>query len=300
MKKILVTGGCGFIGSYLVDTLVAEGYSVSVLDNLSSESSSEENVNPYVKYYFGDIHNIDIILNFEQFDEIYHLAAEARIQPSFDHPVHWFKENALGTMKVLEYARRSKSGIVVYATTSSKTHGIHHSPYTLSKVVGEEILKMYHEAYGIKCVSATFHNVYGPGEPDKGEWATVVAKFLRQYRNGQKLTVVGTGDQERDFTHVADICEGLMALGDFKNWPLEIYPDGRNFDLGKGEAISIIDLARYIVDGIDSKIDFVPFRKNEGQRTLADVETTYKYFNFRANRSLFDYINFIKQQIHKL
>jgi len=299
MKKVLVTGGCGFIGSWLVNTLVAEGCSVSVLDNLSSTSSSDENVNPYAEYFFGNVENIEIIFGNTYFDEIYHLAAEARIQPSFEQPVHWFRNNAMGTMHVLEYARKTKSGIVVYATTSSKTHGIHHSPYTLSKVVGEDLLKMYHEVYGVKCVSATFHNVYGPGEPEKGEWATVVAKFLRQYRNKEKLTVVGTGDQKRDFTHVSDICNGLIRLGDFSKWPLEIYPDGTNFDIGSGNPISIIDLARAIT-GTDSQIEFVPYRKNEGQLTHADTETMKKYFNFQAQTSLFNYINQVKQQIHKL
>jgi UDP-glucose 4-epimerase len=282
--KILVTGGLGFVGSNLVDKLVELGHEVEVIDNLSSESSSTEYINKSVKYYFNDVNGISEILKGKRFDRIFHLAAEARIQPSFDNPVKWFQSNSLGTISVMEFARVSNSGIVVYATTSSKNHGSHLiTPYTFSKVVGEDILRLYSKCYETNCAMATFYNVYGNREPDQGEWATVVAKFLRQYRNSEPITVVGDGQQSRDFTHVDDICDGLVKISEGQ-WKAD------NFDLGRGEPIKIIDLAMMICDGEVDNIKHVPLRKNEGQYTKSDCEMTSKKLGWRANKNLFDYI----------
>jgi len=282
--KILVTGGLGFVGSNLVDRLVELGHEVEVIDNLSSESSSKEYINKSVKYYFNDVNDISEILKGKRFDRIFHLAAEARIQPSFDNPVRWFESNSLGTISVMEFARISNSGIVVYATTSSKNHGSHLiTPYTFSKVVGEDILRLYSKCYETNCAMATFYNVYGNREPDQGEWATVVAKFLRQYRNSEPITVVGDGQQSRDFTHVDDICDGLVKISEGQ-WKAD------NFDLGRGEPIKIIDLAMMICDGEVDNIKHVPLRKNEGQYTKSDCEMTSQKLGWRANKNLFDYI----------
>ena len=112
----------------------------------------------------------------------------------------------------------------------------------------------------MNCASVTFYNVYGHREPDQGEWATVVAKFIRQYKNGELITVVGDGQQSRDFTHVDDICDGLIEIskGDWK---------GDNFDLGRGEPIKIIDLAMMVCEDEEDNIKYVSLRKNEGQYT---------------------------------
>lgn len=285
-QNILVTGGLGFVGSNLVDMLCDAGHRVTVLDDLSSESSSKNYMNPNATYIFDKVQNIRNIEFFEgfQFDKIFHLAAEARIQPSFERPTNYFNSNALGTSELMEFARETESGIVVYATTSSKNHGSDYiTPYTYYKVVGEGILKTYSECFDMNCAMATFYNVYGPREPRVGEWATVVAKFGRQWAEGNQLTVVGDGTQTRDFTHVEDICKGLIKISE-GNWK------AHNFDLGRGVPVSILDVAKAYTNNDMSRIDFVPLRKNEGMHTSAEWKKTETLLNWRANLDLITYI----------
>jgi UDP-glucose 4-epimerase len=130
---------------------------------------------------------------------------------------------------------------------------------------------------------ATFYNVYGPREPRKGEWATVVAKFGRQWVEGEELTVVGEGDQTRDFTHVEDICKGLIRMSE-----LELMGD--NIDLGRGMPISILDVAKAWTEGEEDQIIFTPLRKNEGLHTLCDTDKTLKQIGWSATHNLIDYI----------
>ncbi len=279
--KNLVTGGAGFVGSNLVDLLISRGEEVVVLDNFSSLSAKRSNINPNARLIVEDVEKIHKVLGKEKFDRIFHLAAQARIQPSFERPADYFWSNAMGTVEVLEYARTSESGIVVYATTSSKNHGNSRmTPYTFSKVVGEDACKMYSEIYDVKTALTTFYNVYGPREPQEGEWATVVAKFLRQHREGSPLTIVGDGEQSRDFTHVEDICEGLLRIsqGEWK---------GHSFDIGRGEPIKILDLAKMISENYVH----VPLRKNEGLHTLSEWRKTESLLRWRPQKSLKTYID---------
>jgi UDP-glucose 4-epimerase len=285
--RSLVTGGLGFVGSNLVDILINSGDEVFILDDLSSESSFIENQNEKANLIIGKVEDISKYFADYKFDRIFHLAAKARIQPSFDNPTEYFSSNALGTSEVMEFTRLSKSGIVVYATTSSKNHGEHISPYTYYKVVGEGVLKTYANCFDMNCAMATFYNVYGPREPRIGEWATVVAKFGRQFEEGDQLTVVGDGLQSRDFTHVEDICNGLIKISE-GNWR------GQNFDLGRGNPISILDVAKMWTDNDLSKIKFVPLRKNEGQHTESEWMKTYSLIKWRAEKDLSDYIKSCK------
>lgn len=282
--KTLVTGGLGFVGSNLVDMLVASGDEVWVIDDLSSESASEEYSNQFAHYTIDQVENINKVFAGFKFDRIFHLAAKARIQPSFENPLSYFHSNAVGTAEVMEFARISGSGIVVYATTSSKNHGSPYiTPYTYSKVVGEGILKTYAECFNQPCAMATFYNVYGPREPRIGEWATVVAKFGRQWHDGEDLTVVGEGDQSRDFTHVEDICKGLIRISE-GNWK------GDNFDLGRGKPITILDVALMWVESDTHRITHVPLRKNEGMHTQSEWMKTYTLTRWKAEHNLEDYI----------
>ena len=290
--KSLVTGGLGFVGSNLVDMLVEMGDEVVVIDNISSTSAKMEYQNPSAEYYIQDIERIHGTLIGQKFDRIFHLAAKARIQPSFDDPAGYFWSNAMGTMEVLDFARISGSGTFIYATTSSKNHGSHLiTPYTFSKVIGEDACKMYSELYGMKTASATFYNVYGPREPREGEWATVVAKFGRQSQRGEMITVVGDGQQSRDFTHVEDICKGLIRMS-------ELELRGDNIDLGRGNPITILDVAKAWTDNED-QIIFTPLRKNEGLHTLCDVEETYQTIGWMAKHTLTDYIESEKRKYEK-
>ena len=297
--KILVTGGLGFVGSNLVDILVNQGHQVDVIDNLSSLSSSELNKNTKANYSYNDVCTI---LNWHdssiKYDVIYHLAAESRIQPSFENPLHWFQTNIMGTAAVMEFARLSNAKAVVYATTSSKNHGSKYiSPYTYSKVAGEDILNTYKKCFKVNCASATFFNVYGPREPEVGEYATVRAKFQRQFNNNEPMTVVGDGNQTRDFTHVDDICQGMIAIAEH----LLTKPQGtstlvRDYDLGRGEPISIIEVALMICNYDTSKIMHVPLRKNEGKHTIALWKDTQNAIGWRATKDLKTYINVINNE----
>jgi len=282
--KTLVTGGLGFVGSNLVDMLVSQGDEVYVIDDMSSESSSIEYKNSKAIYFSRPVEEINKMFQGYQFDRIFHLAAKARIQPSFENPLEYFQSNALGTAELMEFARVSKSGIVVYATTSSKNHGsIHITPYTYSKVVGEGILRTYSECFGTNCAMATFYNVYGPREPKQGEWATVVAKFGRQWNEGEQLTVVGDGSQTRDFTHVEDICRGLIKISE-GSWK------AHNFDLGRGVPVSILDVAKMYTEIEESRITYVPLRKNEGMHTESEWQKTFSLIRWKAQNNLEDYI----------
>lgn len=286
--KSLVTGGLGFIGSNLVDILIEIGDDVTVIDNLSSESSSVHYKNEKANYIVADIINIfkKNYLQYQKFDRIFHLAAEARIQPSFERPLDYIQSNISGTGVVCEYARLSGCKSFVYATTSSKKHGTPYlTPYTYTKVAGEGIIKTYTNCFDMNMSMCTFYNVYGPREPKEGEWATVVAKFLRQFENVEPLTVVGDGEQSRDFTHVEDICLGLIAASE-GNWR------GENFDLGKGYPVKIKDLALMISDNVK----YVPLRKNEGLHTLCDVDLTFEKLGWKAKHNLNDYIENYKNK----
>jgi len=282
--KSLVTGGLGFVGSNLVDMLVKLGDDVWVLDNLSSESASMDNKNEKANYIIGNVQDINKYFVGFKFDRIFHLAAEARIQPSFERPLSYFDSNIMGTAAVCEFSRISECESLVYATTSSKNHGTPYlTPYTFSKVAGEGILKTYSECFNLNCGMATFFNVYGPREPQIGEWATVVAKFGRQWKDGDQLTIVGDGQQTRDFTHVEDICKGLIMISEKKS-------KGENFDLGRGEPISISDVANYWTNNESTRINYIPLRKNEGQHTLCDVEETFNKLGWKAKNNLIDWI----------
>jgi len=281
MQKILITGGLGFVGSNLVDKLVEQNNEVWVIDNLSSESSSEDFKNPKATYIKDDIRNIHNHTPYHttKFDIIYHLAGLARIQPSFKSPLEYISVNIDGTAAICELAREHGSRLI-YSSSSSINNGEYKTPYTFSKWGGEEVLKTWIECYNLNASICRFYNVYGPREPKTGDFATVVRKFIRQYRNNEPLTIVGDGEQRRDFTHVNDITDGLIAVSNYKDI-------GSLFHLGRGVNYSINELSAMFKD---AKIEYTPLRKGEGEVTLANYETTFNKINWKAVHDLKDYI----------
>lgn len=225
--NILVTGGAGFIGSNLIKKLLKEGHNVESLDDYSIGCIQNELRG--CTYHAGDIQNVDM---WGKYDIIFHLAALSRIQPSFNSPSETYRVNTLGTQQVLEFARLTGAK-VVYAGSSSKWHDPYQSPYAACKYMGEEVCKMYKKTYGMDIEIARFYNVYGPNEIVDGDWAAVIGIWRKQIREGLPITIVGDGEQKRDFTHVDDIVEGLYLIG-FKN---EIHEDA--WELGTGLNYSI-------------------------------------------------------------
>ena len=210
VQKALVTGGLGFVGSNLVDRLIDLGWQVHVVDDLSS--GYEEHKNSKATYTIADFKDY-LKTPDTSVDVVFHLGAEARIQPSFEMPLYTCENNSYGSAVVAEFARLSKCK-VVYAGSSSYYGGVYLNPYAFAKWQGEEVFKMYSEVYNVTTGIARFFNVYGPRNPLIGQYTPVVAIFEHQKSNGQVLTVVGDVEQRRDFTHVEDIVDGMIRCGE--------------------------------------------------------------------------------------
>ncbi len=280
MSKILVTGGLGFVGSHLVDSLAEEGHEVTVMDNLCSESSSRNYMRNDVKYWIDDVRNINTYkYENEDFELVYHLAALARIQPSFKDPLTYLSIDIMGTSNVLEYARR-KNARIVYAGSSSAYAGPMLNPYAFAKYTGEQVCEMYHKVYGMSVVTARFFNVYGNRQPTSGAYATVVGVFEGQKSNGSPLTVTGNGEQRRDFTHISDIVSGFQALGK-ETHTAEIH------QLGTGKNYSINELAKMFT----GKIEYIPARPGEAWITLADPSGIKEATGWEAKVILENYVS---------
>ena len=273
--KVLVTGGLGFVGSNLVDILVQDDYQVYVVDDLSS--GNKDWVNKKASYVFGDIQDINSNLE-NNFDAIFHLAAEARIQPSFKNPLRWQQANINGTAAICEFARQNDSKIV-FAGSSSCYGGKFMNPYTFSKKISEEMCEMYSKVYALSTVTARFFNVYGPRNPLIGEYTPIIAKFEQLRKQGMPLTVVGDGEQRRDFTHVYDICNGLISLSKDK-WRGEV------FNLGTGRNYSINEL----VEMFQCEKVHLPSRPGESRETKADISKTIEKTGWKPKYNLEDYI----------
>jgi UDP-glucose 4-epimerase len=276
--RILVTGGLGFVGSTLVDKLVILKHKVTIIDNLSSTSSSKDYKNSAATYIIEDIQKISSINFTEHFDIIYHLAGLARIQPSFENPLAYVEVNISGTAMICELAKKHNAKLI-YSSSSSINNGQFKTPYTFSKWGGEAVLKTWRECYNLDASICRFYNVYGSREPKTGDYATVIRKFIRQYQNNKPLTIVGDGEQRRDFTHVNDITEGLIKVASNTQNSL--------FHLGRGVNYSINELAAMFEY---DNIKHVPLRKGEGLVTLADYQKTFTALGWEAKYNLKDYI----------
>lgn len=277
--KILVTGGAGFIGSHLVDRLILENHEVDVLDDFST--GSDENKNSKANYIIKDIR--DDLNDLSGHDIVYHLAALARIQPSFEDPVKTIDINVKGTTNLCDYALKN-SAKFIYAGSSSIYAGQYLNPYAFSKWQGEEVCKMFSSVYNMSSCIARFFNVYGSRHLCEGPYATVVGIFERQILEGKPLTITGDGEQRRDFTHVNDIVSGLILMSEEK-W------DGKVFNLGTGINYSINELASMY----NSKTEYIPKRPGEAEMTLADISASEKELGYFPSENLESYIkNWLK------
>jgi UDP-glucose 4-epimerase len=221
----------------------------------------------------------------KDFDVIFHLAAKARIQPSFKDPKHTFDVNSSGTLNILEFARnQEKQPKIVFAGTSSIYHDINANPYTYSKWVSEQHIKHYCELWGLKGAIARFFNVYGPNSIYDGPYATVIAIFEKQKEANTPLTITGTGEQRRDFTHVYDIVDGLIKLAEIDK---DITNNCKNiFNFGTGTNHSINEVAEMF----NHPYEYIPKRPGEAETTLADNHISKHELQWDTKHKLEDYV----------
>ena len=280
MAKVLVTGGAGFIGMNLIKQLVKEGNEVVSLDNY--DSGTTDNHIEGVEYIDGDISTIEYIKG--DFDYCYHLAAQSRIQPSFEDPTECFRVNVEGTRAVAEWARHNKVK-VVYAGSSSRWHDPYQSPYACYKHMGEEIFKLYKKVYGLDVEIARFYNVYGPGEIVDGDWAAVIGIFRRQVRDGEKITIVGDGEQRRDFTHVQDIVSALILIAE----GISEHEDA--WELGTGVNYSINEVYEMFKEKYGAESTYIPDQPGNYRKTLRENDDTIDRLGWKPEDRLKEYID---------
>ncbi len=280
MKQILVTGGAGFIGTNLIKRLVNEGHRVTSLDNYAT--GLESNHVEGAKYIRGTVNLITEFKN--QYDVIFHLAALARIQESFNNPDETFHTNTVGTEKVCEFARKGKAKLV-YAGSSSRWCDPHSSPYATTKFLGEEIIKMYKKTFKLDIEIARFYNVYGPHEIVDGTWAAVIGIWRSQIQENKPITIVGDGEQRRDFTHVDDIVDGLIKISesDIK------HEDA--WELGTGINYSINEVYRMFKEKYNADFISLPDQPGNYRETLRENDDTLDKLKWKPSDRLKEYID---------
>ena len=296
--KYLITGGNGFIGSNAVDTLLQQGHEVVVIDNLSSDAHDRFYYNEKARASFKLCVTDDIMCSqvFEGFrpDYVLHFAAEARIQNCIEDPVKAYETNLMGTLNMLQLSRRHGVKRFVLSTTSA-IYGLKNSQlpqheemapdclnaYSLSKLAAEQACKMYSELYNLSTVCLRYFNVYGPRQPKKGQYAPVIGIFTRQQKNGEALTIVGDGNQTRDYVFVGDVVNAniLAATSDVRM-------KGDVFNVGSGEKCSV----NYLAKMIGERYTYLPARVGEARHTLADITKIKNVLGWQPTKSIFKYM----------
>ena len=295
MSRAIVTGGAGFIGSNLVDSLLPLYDEVIVIDNESSESNEQFFWNEKCTNHKLDICDYENIRPlFENVEVVFHLAAEARIQPTIKNPLLSAKTNVVGTCTVLQCAREAGVKRVIYSSTSSG-YGLKNeaplseempddclNPYSVTKVSGEKLCKMYTDLFGLETVVFRYFNVYGERQPIKGQYAPVIGIFIRQRDNGEPMTIVGDGEQRRDFTHVSDVVTTNVLASIIENKE----PVGKVLNIGTGTNHSILEIAKLIGDNYT----FIKPRLGEAQETLANIDRSKKMLGWVPSVKLEDWL----------
>lgn len=279
--NILVTGGCGFIGSHLVELLISENHNVIVIDNLYSGKLSNLPSTKKLAFHQCDITKKSFIKYLKNVDIVFHLAGVADIVPSIENPELYYKTNVTGTYNVLEGCIKHKVKKLIYAASSS-CYGIPkiyptteeeplspQYPYALTKKMGEDLVMHWTKVYKLKVNSMRLFNVYGPRSRTSGAYGAVFGVFLAQKINNKPFTVVGDGNQSRDFTYVSDVVSAfyLSAIKDIS---------GEIFNVGSGNHYTINEL----VNLIGGKKINIPKRPGEPDITFADTTKIKKLLNW--------------------
>lgn len=290
--RLVVTGGAGFIGSHLVDRLLADGHDVIVVDNLRTGRRS--NIEAALSTGHATFVQLDIATSVDEMTQlfrdcsgVFHLAALADIVPSIERPDDYFRANVDGTFAVMEASRAAGVPKLLYAASSS-CYGIPDVyptpesaemrpvyPYALTKLLGEQIVLHWGQVYGMSVTSLRLFNVYGPRARTSGTYGAVFGVFLAQKLAGKPFTVVGDGTQSRDFTYVTDVADAFVTAAAALERGA---PSGRIYNVGSGESQSI----RRLVELLGGEIDFIPKRPGEPDKTFADTTQIERDLGWRA------------------
>ena len=294
MTISIVTGGAGFIGSHIVEKLKRLDHMVVVIDN---EYSDNDNF-----HWRKDTLNVNIDITdykalkkaFTGADYIFHCAAEARIGPAIENPVNALNINTIGTCNVLQCAREVGAKKVLYSSTSSG-YGLNEAPnietqpddclnpYSVSKIAGEKLCKMYTDLYGLNTIIFRYFNVFGERAPRKGQYAPVTGIFLRQKAAGEPLTIVGDGEQRRDYIYVKDVANANVMAA-ISNPDDDAY--GQVYNVGSGKNYSVNEIASFISDDTIN----IPPRIGEARNSLANINKIKKTFAWKPEVDVEEWI----------
>ena len=278
--RILVTGGAGFVGTNLIKQLLKEGHEVISVDDYST--GKKENHIQGCQYIQRDILDINKESFVFDIDIVFHLAAKARIQPSFEQPLEYIRVNYEGTLNLIQLCL-NKNIPLIYAGSSSVHSGNLKNPYTFSKNMGEDIIQLYTKHFGLKSSIARFYNVYGPYQLTEGGYTTLIGRWINNINNGIQCEIYGDGNKRRDFTHVEDIIKGLTAMMDQNAY-------GYTFEFGRGKNHTINEVAKMFKITPMYKKD----KPGEAQETLADYSLAKKILGWTPKIDLQYYINTLK------
>lgn len=296
MKKILVTGGAGFIGSHLVEKLVKNN-KVTIIDDLSTGNLKNlKNVikNKNLKFVKKDLNNKHLDKYFKNIKLVYHLAAQSDIIPSVKNPRKYFDSNVNATINLVEYCKNHGINKIIYAASSScygvpKKYPTNENekidtryPYSFTKYIAEEVLIHWGQVYNIEIKSLRLFNVFGPRVRTIGHYGAMFGVFLAQKANGFPLTIVGNGKQKRDFTFVSDVVEAFILAGksDSKK---------KIFNIGTGKPVSI----NYVASLISKNKINIPKRPGEPDKTHSNIALAKKHLNYNPKIKFKDGLNFM-------
>jgi nucleoside-diphosphate-sugar epimerase len=294
-KKVLVTGGAGFIGSHLVDRLLGEGCFVIVIDDLSSgkaDNLKQHENNEKLQFFEKNICD-DIDELFKDVEIVFHVAAIPRVQYSIENPELTNKANIQGTLNVLEACRKAHVKRVVYSASSSAYGNQERlpltldmkpnpmSPYALQKLVGEYYCKLYYLIHKIETISLRYFNVFGPRQDPEGGYACLIPKSINLVLQGKSPEIYGDGEQTRDFNFVKDVVEANILAAKTEN--SEAF--GQVFNIGSGENHSVNKVVNLIIGNKDIKPIYKP-PVIEPKDTLADISKTTEVLDWEPEYDL--------------
>ena len=302
-RRVLITGGAGFIGSHVADLFLAKEWSVEIIDNLSS--GKRENVAPGARLHVLDIRSPDAaeLIGYAGFDVVVHLAAQMDVRRSVADPLFDASVNIIGTLNLLEAIRQSPAARprIVFSSTGGAVYGDAatppasettpkepDSPYAIAKLSVEYYLSYYARIHGLDTASVRFGNVYGPRQDPHGE-AGVVAIFCGRILDGRALLVFGDGTQTRDYVHVSDVAASVFAAATANIAPA-LRVDERAFNIGTGVGTSVLDLAASLLSaaGSSTPIEFAPKRPGELLHSFLSIDKARALLGWSPRVSLED------------